>query len=133
MSTIRIAIVWLLIGGLSTPVLARDLRESAKRAAEREAETQSQGESMPKAYLWTGTVLFVGGMTLGLYGFLNNENGSFPEFGEAEATNKALGTAGLVTAFVGGTVLFLGSRRAGQSPSLQFGPRRVSIAKTLRW
>ena len=45
--------------------------------------------------------MFVGGMAVGLYAFLNNKNGEFPEFGEAEATNKPLGTAGLVTAFAG--------------------------------
>ena len=135
MRAIRIGIVWLLIGGLSTPALADDLRASATRAAERAAEqaAQSPKTTMPKAYLWTGSALFVGGMAVGLYGFLNNENGSLPEFGEAEATDKTLGTAGLVAAFAGGTVLFLGSRRAGQSPSLKFGPHGVTVAKTVRW
>jgi hypothetical protein len=134
MRAIRIGIVWLLIGGLSTPAFAEDFRASATKAAERAAEQSAQQPStpMPKAYLWTGSALFVGGMAVGLYGFLNNENGSFPEFGEAEATDKTLGTIGLVTAFAGGTVLFLGSRRAG-SPSLKFGPGKVSVAKTVRW
>lgn len=131
MKAIRIGIVWLLIGGLSTPALAGDLRESMARAATEEA--QSQGGSIPKAYLWTGTALFVGGMTVGLYAFLNNKNGKFPEFGEAEATNKPLGSAGLAAAFVGGTVLFLGSRRAGQSPAVTFRPGGVTVAKTVRW
>jgi hypothetical protein len=130
MRMMRIGIAWLLIVGLGTPAFAGDLRESAARAAKSEA--QSQPGSMPKVYLWTGTALFVGGMAVGLYGFLNNKNGSFPEFGEAEATNKPLGTAGLVAAFAGGTVLFLGTRKA-QSPSVTFRPGGVTVAKTVRW
>jgi hypothetical protein len=135
MRAFRIGIVWWLIVGLSTPAFADDLRESATKAAVHAAEQAAQAPAgpMPKTYLWTGTALFVGGMAAGLYGFLNNENGSFPEFGEAEATDKTLGTVGLVTAFAGGTVLFLGSRRASRSPSLKFGPGRVTVAKTVRW
>jgi hypothetical protein len=119
----------LLILALATPAFAGDLRESvAKAAAE---QTTARRAPMPKAYLWTGTTLFVGGMAVGLYGFLNNKNGEFPEFGEANSTNRALGTAGLVTAFIGGTVLFLGERRA--SPSVTFAPGRMTVAKTVKW
>lgn len=127
----RIAIAWLLILGLSTPAFAGDLRESIAKAAGE--QTPSQRGSMPKGYLWTGTTLFVTGMAVGLYGFLNNKNGEFPEFGEADSTNRALGTAGLVTAFVGGTVLFLGERRARSSPSVTFAPGRMTVAKTVKW
>ena len=119
----------LLILALGTPAFAGDLRESAAKAAAE--QTAARRAPMPKAYLWTGTTLFVGGMAVGLYGFLNNKNGEFPEFGEANSTNRALGTAGLVTAFIGGTVLFLGERRA--SPSVTFAPGRMTLAKTIKW
>ena len=130
MKRVRICVVSLLIVGLSTPAFA-DLRESAAKAARE--QTPSQRGSIPKAYLWTGTTLFVGGMAVGLYGFLNNRNGEFPEFGEFNSTDRALGTAGLVTAFVGGTVLFLGSRRGGASPSVTLGRDRVTVTKKLTW
>jgi hypothetical protein len=153
MSMLRTALVWLLIVGLSTPAVAGSsldtgsereakapntdtlapadsLRASAARAAERAA--QASGSSMPKPYLWVGTGLFVGGMAAGLYGVLNNKNGSFPEFGEAESTNTTLGTVGLITAFAGGTVLFLGTRRAS-SPSVTFGPGAVTVSKKMSW
>ncbi len=125
----RLAVAWLLIFVLGTPAFAGDLRESITKAAT-EQTTEKRGP-IPKAYLWTGSALFVGGMAVGLYGFLNNKNGEFPEFGEANSTNRALGTAGLVTAFVGGTVLFLGARRA--SPSVTFAPGRMTVAKTVKW
>lgn len=131
MKPMRIGIAWLLIAGISTPAFAGDLRESAAKAATE--QTSAARGSIPKGYLWTGTTLFVGGMAVGLYGFLNNKNGEFPEFGEADSTNRALGTAGLVTAFLGGTVLYLGERRAGRLPSVSVGPGRLSVAKTVRW
>ncbi len=131
MKLLRTFTIGLLVAGLSTPAFADDLRKSIAKATEDEARAQSQGRS--KAMTWTGATLFVGGMAVGLYGFLNNKNGEFPEFGEAEATNKYLGTAGLVTAFVGGTVLFLGSRRDSRAPSVTVGPARVTVTKTLTW
>lgn len=148
MRFLRTVVVWLLVVGLSTSALAGDLQTSLPRAAHQQTQPQTAGDlrtsivnavaeqaqsgggSMPKGYLWAGTALFVGGMAAGLYGFLNNKNGAFPEFGEAEATNKYLGTAGLVTAFVGGTVLVLGARRA---PSVTVGPGRVTVSKQVSW
>jgi hypothetical protein len=131
MRCIRIAIAWLLIVGFSASATAGDLRESIAKAGTE--QTPSAGGRIPKGYLWTGTTLFVGGMAVGLYGFLNNKNGSFPEFGEANSTNRGLGTAGLVTAFVGGTVLFLGARRANASPSITVAPGKMSVTKTVKW
>lgn len=125
----RPVVACLLTLALATPAFAGDLRESAAKAAAEQATARRA--PMPKAYLWTGTTLFVGGMAVGLYGFLNNKNGEFPEFGEANSTNRALGTAGLVTAFIGGTVLFLGERRA--SPSVTFAPGRMTVVKTVKW
>lgn len=131
MRTIRIALAWLLILAVSTPALAGDLRDSIAKAADEQTQTAARRGSMPKPYLWAGSSLFVGGMVVGLYGYLNNKNGEFPEFGEATSTNKAMGTAGLVTAFIGGTILFLGERRA--SPSVTFSPGRMSVTKTVKF
>ena len=125
----RVALAWLLITAIATPALAGDLRESITKAGTE--QTPTRGSSIPKPYLWAGSSLFVGGMAVGLYGFLNNKNGEFPEFGEADSTNRALGTAGLVTAFIGGTLLFLGERRG--SPSVNFGPGRMTVTKAVKW
>jgi len=129
MKSVRICVISLLIVGLSAPAVAGDLRESIAKAST--GQTPSQRGGIPKAYLWTGTTLFVTGMAVGLYGFLNNRNGEFPEFGEFDSTNRALGTAGLVTAFVGGTVLVLGERRG--SPSVTFGAGKMTVTKKLTW
>ena len=131
MRTIRIALAWLLILAVSTPAFAGDLRDSIAKAADEQTQTAARRAPMPKPYLWAGSALFVGGMAVGLYGYLNNKNGEFPEFGEATSTNKAMGTAGLVTAFIGGTILFLGERRA--SPSVTFSPGRMSVTKTVKF
>jgi hypothetical protein len=144
MRIMRIAIAWLLIAGVSTPAVAGEriegtgkassvgIAESIAKVVEQAAQAE-RSRPIPRGYLWTGTALFVGGMAAGLYGFLNNQNGSFPEFGEAEATDKKLGTAGLAAAFAGGTILFLGSRRAAQSPSVTFGAGRVTVSKQVSW
>ena len=139
----RTAVAWLLVVSVGTPAVAGEvaerargeasvgLRESIARVTEQAA--QSENQRIPRGYLWAGTALFVGGMTAGLYGFLNNKNGTFPEFGEAEATDKHLGAAGLAAAFAGGTILFLGSRRASRAPSLKFGHGRIEVSTRLNW
>jgi hypothetical protein len=96
------------------------------------APPQERGP-IPKAFLWPGVVLFAGGMALAFNGFLNNKNGKFPEFGEATATNKQLGAAGLVTAFAGGTLLFLGTRKARSAPSVTFDAGRLTVSKQISW
>jgi len=154
MRILRAVITWMLIVGLCSPAFADDLgerpadeaaatrlnaasvsvgglRESIARVAEQAA--QPEAGPMPRGYLWAGTAMFVGGMAAGVYGFLNNQNGSFPGFGEAEATDKKLGTAGLALAFAGGTILFLGSQRASRAPSVTFGPGRVAVSQRLSW
>ncbi len=157
MRLLRTGMAWLLIVGLSAPAFARDvapkpdgtvsstdtsarplartgdLRASIAKAVDAAEQASSDAQSISKGYLWAGTALFVGGMTVGLYAFLNNRNGEFPEFGEATATNKPLGAAGLITAFVGGTVLFLGVRRARRAPSLTFGPHGLTVSKQITW
>ena len=131
MRMIRIALAWLLILAVSTPAFADGLRESIAKAADEQTQTAARRGSMPKPYLWAGTSLFVGGMAVGLYGYLNNKNGEFPEFGEANSTNRTLGTAGLVTAFIGGTLLFLGERRG--SPSVTVSAGRMSVTQTVKF
>ena len=117
--------------GSGQATFAGDLQKSVANAAQQQA--QAQDRPIPKGYLWAGSALFIGGMATGVYGFLNNRNGEFPQVDEANATNKHLGAAGLGLAFVGGTILFLGSRHARQSPALTFGPGRVSVTKQLSW
>ena len=127
----RIAVALTLVVGLSTPALAGDLAASIAKAAQQQQQTPSEHKS--RGYFWAGTLLFAGGMGAAFYGYLHNEHTGYPEFGEAEATNVKLGTAGIVTAFVGGTVLFLGQRRARRSPTLTFGPGQMTITKHVTW
>ena len=131
MRPMRIMVAWLIIAGLSSSAFAGDLAASIAKAAEQ--QTQPQRRSIPKGYLWTGTVLFAGGIAAAFYGYLHNEHTGYPEFGEADATNVKLGTAGIVTAFVGGTILFLGERRARRSPAVTFGPGRMTVTKQVTW
>jgi hypothetical protein len=131
MKILRIITAWFMIVGASTSAFAGDLQKSVANAAQQQAEIQDR--PIPKACLWAGSALFIGGMAVGVYGFLNNRNGDFPQVDEANATNKRLGAAGLGLAFVGGTVLFLGSRHARQSPTLTFGPGRMKVTKQISW
>ena len=133
MRVLRTVIVALIVVGLGTSAFAGDLQQSIARAAQQPPPQQkapSKGTS--KALVWTGAALFVGGMTFGLYSFINNTNGGFAEFGEANAVNKKAGTAGLATAFGGGVLMFLGSHRSN-SPSVTVGIGRVSVSKQVSW
>ena len=131
MRTARIVVAWLVIAGMSTSAFAGDLRSSSEKAGRE--QSQSSDKQMPKGYLWAGSALFVGGMTVGIYAFLHNRNGDIPRFDEATATNKPLGAAGLGLAFLGGTILFLGERQTRRSPTLTLAPGRVSVTKQLTW
>ena len=132
MRVLRVTVTWLVVIGVSTSAFGGDLQTSIARAVA-EQQAPSASRPIPKGYLWLGTGLFVGGMTVGLYGFLNNRNGDFPEFGEATATNKYVGAAGLTTAFGGGVLLFLGKQRAARAPSVTFGPSRVTVSQRVTW
>ena len=132
MRTLRIIVAWFVIAGLSTSAFAGDLQTSIARAAQQQAQSGGS-QPIPRTYLWTGSALFVGGMTVGIYAFLHNRNGAIPTFDEATATNKPLGAAGLGMAFVGGTVLFLGARHARQAPTLTFGPGKATVSKQVSW
>jgi hypothetical protein len=135
MRMLRTVVIALLVIGLSTPAFAGDLRASLAQAAEqpRPEERRPESRPIPKPYLWTGTGMFVGGMAVGLYAFIHNKNGQFPGDDEYYATNRALGAAGLLTAFGGGAVLLLGKRHANRSPMITFGPAGVKVSKNISW
>jgi hypothetical protein len=145
MKLARIVIVSLLVGGLTTPSWAGDLRESAARAVAEEVAASAQsgasesGSAGSATLKWSGRALFVGGMAVGLYGFINDKNGRYSEFGEASSSNKHLGAAGLSTAFAGGILMLLGTRHAGSSssnsslPTVAASPKGVSISKNVTW
>ena len=133
MRALRMAVAALLVLGLATSAFAGDLQQSIANAAQQPSpppRTPSKGPS--KALVWTGAAMFVGGMTFGLYSFINNKNGGFAEFGEANAVNKKAGAAGLATAFGGGVLMFLGSHRSN-SPSVTIGAGGVKVSKQISW
>ncbi len=136
------AITLLLILGLALPASAQDLRQRAADAARSESEDAARpaqaltAKPGKNATFWAGTAMFVGGLGVGLYGFINDKNGKFAEFGEAKSENKHLGAAGLSIAFGGGALMFLGthqSRVAKASPSITVGPRTVAVSKQVSW
>ena len=139
MKTWRIGTIALLVVGLSgAPAFAGDLSKSAAAAASAAARTDAQetplkpAPSRSKALMWSGTALFAGGMAYGLFEFINNKNGSYAEFGEATATNKRGGAAGLGLAFAGGAMLLVG-RHASSAPSVMIGAKGVGVAKRVTW
>jgi hypothetical protein len=136
---IRIALSAVLALSISgAPAIAGELRDSVAAAATaaaadpQETPMRSTRGGPGKAMFWGGTALFAGGMTYGLFQFINNKNGTYSEFGEAAATNKKAGAAGLGVAFAGGALMLLGVH--GKSmPSLTFGAKGVGLAKKLSW
>ena len=133
MRALRTGIVALIALGLATSGFAGDLRESIAKAAQTQQPERAPSKSSSKPLVWAGAALFVTGMAIGLTAFINNENGEFAEFGEANAVNKELGTIGLATAFGGGVLMFLGSRPSNASPSVTAGIGRVSVSKKVSW
>ena len=133
MKALRTAIVSLLLLGLSTSAFAGDLAKSIAKAAEQE-QTPSRKSGSSKALIYTGAGMFIGGMAVGLYAFINNQNGEFAEFGEANAVNKELGAAGLCIAFAGGALVYLGHSRAAKSiPAVTVAPGRMKVSKKISW
>jgi hypothetical protein len=136
MRTLRTTLVALLVVGLAAPASAGDLASSianAANAAAQQPQERAPQQPSSKPLVWGGTALFVTGMTVGLFAFINNQNGSYSEFGEANAVNKGLGAAGLATAFAGGTMIFLGTHRAKRSPSITVGAGQVKVSKQVTW
>ena len=140
MRLFRIGVAWLLVLGLSTAGFAGDLRESVANATFDQApQTQQQGVRIPSGYLWPGVALFVGGMSMALYGFLHTSGGDYVtvpppgQSGISASSNTALGASGLAVAAAGGALLFVGSKKGKAAPSIAVGPGRVAVAKRVSW
>jgi len=134
MKIIRIAIVATLALCLAGTAIAGDLNDSAEKAASAEqADATRHSTSAARVETIGGLAIFAAGMTAGLYAFINNKNGKFSEFGEAAATNKKLGAAGISLAFGGGMMMFLGTHAAKQLPTLTVGKGTVGVSKQVSW
>ena len=133
MTALRTALASLLILGLSTSAFPGDLAASVAKAAQQE-QTPSRRSGSSKALVYTGAGMFIGGMTVGLYAFIHNQNGEFAEFGEANAVNKELGSAALCIAFAGGALVYLGHSRAAKSvPAVTVAPGQMKVSKKISW
>jgi len=134
---VRTTIVWLLMTGLSTPVLAGDLTASIAKAVQQQATqtppVPTANRPMPRKYLWTGAVMLVGGLATGLYLFMDNQNGEFPGPDEYGSTEKALGGVALATAFAGGAVLFLGARQSHKAAVVTVAPSGLTVSNRISW
>jgi protein-S-isoprenylcysteine O-methyltransferase Ste14 len=134
MRAFRIGTAAFLVFGLAASAIAGDLNASAAQAAAQQEERGRPARSShANAETWAGTALFVGGMAVGLYAFLNDKNGTYAEFGESTAVNKSLGAAGLGAAFVGGALIYLGQRHAKRGASVTIGARRLTVSKQVAW
>ncbi|MFO7301041.1 MAG: hypothetical protein DIU54_001360 [Acidobacteriota bacterium] len=143
---LKIVVVAGLALSLASPALAQSSSTSSALSADATTSPSAQigaGQSLPpeiganrpsgRLLTWTGASLFVAGMGVGIYGFLNNSNGRFPEFGEADATNTRVGVAGLTTAFAGGALMFLGQRMSRYAPEVQVSANRLSVSRKVSW
>ena len=93
MRIVRTGLIAVLIVGLASSSFAGDLRQSVAAAAAQQQIPQTSTPGSSKAIAWAGGALFAGGMAIGLFAFMNNQNGEFTEFGEkgeANAVNKPL-------------------------------------------
>jgi hypothetical protein len=135
MKSFRTGVIAALVLSVATPAFAGDLQQSIAKATEQpqQQEERAPARAVSKPLVYTGAALFVTGMAIGLSSFINNKNGSYAEFGEANAVNKQLGAAGLGVAFAGGTMMFLGSHRARRAPSIAVGAGGVKVSKQLSW
>lgn len=120
--------------GVASPAFAEDEPAARTQAGATQLPKPIAGsEPSGKALMWTGAGVFAGGMGVALYGFLNNKNGAFPEFGEATATDKKLGGAGLAAAFAGGALMAIGHKVSRHSPDIQVGVGRFAVTKRVSW
>jgi hypothetical protein len=120
-----------LILSVSAPAYADGLQAAASEAAKKEQLTAAPRAN--KAMVLGGAGLFAVGMAVGVSAFINNKNGEFSEFGEADSSNKKLGAAGLSAAFAGGMMMFLGSR-ARHAPVMAVTPGGgVAVTKQVSW
>ena len=129
----RIVLAGWLITAIAAPSYAEGLRAAAEKAAQQAAPVMV-AKPRSTAIKWTGVGLFAGGMSLGLYAFIHNKNGSYAEFGEANAVDKKLGAASLAAAFAGGALMFIGGRKPHTvMPDVTVGPSEVTVSKQLSW
>jgi hypothetical protein len=135
MRIIRIALVAAVTLAVAGSALAGDLKDSTDKAAATGEQAETTGPTKGKAHAETigGLAVFAAGMTTGLYAFINNKNGKFSEFGEAAATNKKLGAAGISLAFGGGMMMFLGTHASKHLPAVTFAKGTVGVAKQVTW
>jgi len=131
----RPLIASLIIVGLSTASFAGDLRDSiAKAAAEQQQQQPSaSAPQIDRAYLIPGAALFVAGMSMAVYGFLHTSGGDFVSGQVSKESRTGLGGAGLAVAGAGGAILFFGSQRAKNAPSVAFGRSRITVSKRIAW
>jgi len=134
MKPLRLALITVLSLSLGAPAFAGDLHEAIAAAATAAAAEQLPPEKPPinKALTLSGVAVFATGMAVGLNAFINNQNGEYSEFGEADAVNKKLGAAGISMAFAGGMMMFFGSR-AKSAPTLSISRNRFALAKGVSW
>jgi hypothetical protein len=128
---VKSVLIAALILNVSAPAFADGLRSAAAEAVkEEQLNTAPRGN---KAMVLGGAGLFAVGMAVGVSAFINNKNGEFSEFGEADSSNKKLGAAGLSAAFAGGMMMFLGSR-ARHAPVMAVAPGGgVTVTKQVSW
>lgn len=135
---IRTALVAMVVTAVATPAFAQ---QPAASAAPIEAQgssavltpmvTSSSGSG--RALKWSGAGLFVAGMSVGIVAFLNNKNGTYPEFGEATATNKPLGATGISLAFAGGALMAIGQKISKHAPAMTISQNGFAISKQIAW
>lgn len=140
----RVVTALLLILGLCTSAFAGDLQQSIARAATQATQATQPSPAAPDnqqaghpkidhRFLWPGTVLFVGGMSMAVYGFLHTKGGSFVQGGVSTESNTQLGGAGLAVAGLGGALLFIGSQKAKNAAVVTVGPGQLGVAHRITW
>lgn len=140
---IRTALVAMVVTAIGTPAFAQQAATAAASSASAPADPQSSSTALTpvmstssgsaKTLKWTGAGLFVAGMSVGMMAFLNNKNGIYPEFGEATATNKPLGAAGISLAFAGGALMAISHHISKHAPEMQISRNGVAVSKTITW
>ena len=129
---VKSVLIAALILSVSAPAFADGLQAAAAEAAKKE-QLAATPRGANKAMVLGGAGLFAVGMAVGVSSFINNKNGEFSEFGEADSSNKKLGAAGLSAAFAGGMMMFLGSR-ARHAPVMAVTPGGgVTVTKQVSW
>lgn len=133
MKIARLGVATLLTLSLSATTWAGDLKESVAKAAATAGVQERGGSSAGGVLTWAGASLFVGGLAVGLYSFINNKNGEYTEFGEADASNNAVGVAGLAAAAAGGALIVLGNQKGRANAALRVGADGVTVSRSVTW